>query len=97
MDWLNLGVDLPEDPIEINDTISNELEIITSLGSDECTELAKKRFPSFRTKSVESRFGTKSRYSFRVPFLDRNRAIQNHLYRVFERQATGFKVQYSHR
>ena len=92
MEWLHTAVVLPEDPPEITDSISNELEIITSMGSDECTEIAKRRYPSFRTRHVESRFGTKSRYSFRVPFLDRNREIQNHLTRVFERQATAFKV-----
>ena len=92
MEWLHTGVVLPEDPLGITETISNELEIITSLGSDESTEIAKRRYPSFRTRHYESYFGTKSRYSFRIPFLDRNREIQNHLTRVFERQATAFKV-----
>ena len=92
MEWLQTSVILPEDPQEITDAIRNELKIITSMGSDESEATAIKRYPSFRTRYQESRYGTKSRYSLRLPLLDPNTELKKHLTRVFNRQATAFSV-----
>ena len=92
MDWLHTNVVIPEDPEQLTDDIVSELEIITSLGSDHCLQTAIQRFRSFRTHHTESRFGTKSRYTLRIPLINPNQAIRRHLSRVFERQATAFKV-----
>ena len=94
MDWLS-GIPVPTDPEIITDSIDNEIQIITSLGSEKSLEVARRRYRSYRTAYYESPIGTKSRYNFRVPLLDPNENIKQHLDRVFQRQATAFKVRKS--
>ena len=91
--WFRTDADPPEeDPEQITEDIDNDIADKLSLGSEQCLELARLRYSSIRTANFESRYGIRSRYHFRIPYANATSEIRSHLYRVFRRLSTAFKV-----
>lgn len=90
--WFTQDQIVPSDPIEITPEIRASL---SEQLSPDARAIVEERWPAIRTHHRESNFGVASSYTFNLLQDNTQDAVENHINRIFRRQSTAFKLNYS--